>query len=659
MRRLFTSILTLLCTLAVMAEGWPANYKGVMLQGFYWDSYDASKWTKLESQADELARYFSLIWIPQSGKCLESYNVMGYTPYYYFDQNSSFGTEQELRSMIATFKQKGLGTIADVVINHHNTDGWFGFPKETYKGTTYQLQPSDIVANDDGGTTATEALKEGVSLSQNNDEGEDWSGMRDLDHKSTNVQNIVKAYEQFLLNDLGYTGFRYDMVKGFAGSHVADYNTAAGVEYSVGEYWDGNASTVKSWIANARRKSAAFDFPFRYTVRDAINQGNWTKLAGSSLISDTDYRQLAVTFVENHDTEKRTSANQDPITSDTLAANAFLLAMPGTPCVFFTHWIDCKQDIKAMIDVRKAAGITSGSTYTNLHSTALDFINTVSGTNGQLAVRLTSYSPIPAYDNDDFVKVLEGKHYAYYLSRNTETPWADKADGEYDKAFQVTLSAVSADKNAEVVYTTDGSTPTATNGTTVTSGTKINISADCTLKVGLLTAGTVKKVITREYTLSKFKPYTIKVYVNADEAGWDVSSGVNYWTWGGDGTHGAASSWPGDNVTATESVNGKNWFWKEYTINKDDDVVDFVFSTGSGTPQTEDVTNINKTSYILISASTDSKGHNLCNVTTTGIATVKGSATTTDSWYTLQGVKIEKPATKGIYIHNGHKVVVR
>ena len=659
MRRLFTSILTLLCTLAVMAEGWPANYKGVMLQGFYWDSYDASKWTKLESQADELARYFSLIWIPQSGKCLESYNVMGYTPYYYFDQNSSFGTEQELRSMITTFKQKGLGTIADVVINHHNTDGWFGFPKETYKGTTYQLQPSDIVANDDGGTTTTEALKEGVSLSQNNDEGEDWSGMRDLDHKSTNVQNIVKAYEQFLLNDLGYTGFRYDMVKGFAGSHVADYNTAAGVEYSVGEYWDGNASTVKSWIANAQRKSAAFDFPFRYTVRDAINQGNWTKLAGSSLISDTDYRQLAVTFVENHDTEKRTSANQDPIKSDTLAANAFLLAMPGTPCVFFTHWIDCKQDIKAMIDVRKAAGITSGSTYTNLRSTALDFINTVSGTNGQLAVRLTSYSPIPAYDNDDFVKVLEGKHYAYYLSRNTETPWADKADGEYDKAFQVTLSAVSADKNAEVVYTTDGSTPTATNGTTVTSGTKINISADCTLKVGLLTAGTVKKVITREYTLSKFKPYTIKVYVNADEAGWDVSSGVNYWTWGGDGTHGAASGWPGDNVTATESVNGKNWFWKEYTINKDDDVVDFVFSTGSGTPQTEDVTNINKTSYILISASTDSKGHNLCNVTTTGIATVKGSATTTDSWYTLQGVKIEKPATKGIYIHNGHKVVVR
>ena len=44
---------------------------------------------------------------------------------------------------------------------------------------------------------------------------------------------------KYLVDDLGYTGFRYDMVKGYDGSHVADYNQAAGVEYSVGEYWDG------------------------------------------------------------------------------------------------------------------------------------------------------------------------------------------------------------------------------------------------------------------------------------------------------------------------------------------------------------------------------------------------------------------------------------
>ena len=69
MKRLFTSLLITLTTLTTMAQGWPAEYKGVMLQGFYWDSYADSKWTNLESQADELSQFFDLIWVPQSGYC--------------------------------------------------------------------------------------------------------------------------------------------------------------------------------------------------------------------------------------------------------------------------------------------------------------------------------------------------------------------------------------------------------------------------------------------------------------------------------------------------------------------------------------------------------------------------------------------------------------
>ena len=73
------------------AIGWPADYQGVMLQGFYWDSYDDTKWTNLEAQADELSKYFKLIWIPNSGKCA----YMGYMPQYWFTtHNSAFGTEE-------------------------------------------------------------------------------------------------------------------------------------------------------------------------------------------------------------------------------------------------------------------------------------------------------------------------------------------------------------------------------------------------------------------------------------------------------------------------------------------------------------------------------------------------------------------------------------
>ena len=40
-----------------------------------------------------------------------------------------------------------------------------------------------------------------------------------------------------------------------------------------------------------------------------------------------------------------------------------------------------------------------------------------------------------------------------------------------------------------------------------------------------------------------------------------------------------------------------------------------------------------------------------------GITTVGETVVDSDAWYTLQGVKVQKP-TKGIYIHNNRKVVI-
>lgn len=102
MKKFYLSLVALLATTHMFAQGWPAKYDGVMLQGFYWDSYRDSKWTNLESQADELSQYFKLVWIPQSAYC--GGKSMGYNDLYWFSNyNSSFGTESELRSLIKTF----------------------------------------------------------------------------------------------------------------------------------------------------------------------------------------------------------------------------------------------------------------------------------------------------------------------------------------------------------------------------------------------------------------------------------------------------------------------------------------------------------------------------------------------------------------------------
>lgn len=533
----------------VYAQGWPANYGGVMLQGFYWNSYDDTNWTNLKSQVNDFADNFSLVWLPQSGKCLGNSQTMGYKPYYYFNQNSSFGTEAELRDLIKTFKGKGIGMVADVVVNHHDTDGWFTFPAEVYKGVTYQFKSTDIVANDDKGKTAKEATKQGISLSKNNDEGEDWDGCRDLDHKSQNVQTIIKAYLKYLKDDLGYTGFRYDMVKGFSGSHVADYNKSVGVEYSVGEYWDSNAR-IQSWINATLKNSAAFDFQFRYNVRDAINSNNWAALKSTNnLINDKNWRQYAVTFVENHDMEYRSSSEQqDPIRRDTLAANAYLLAMPGTPCVFFTHWLEYKDEIGAMISARKVAGITNMSDYEVKVATSAYYAVNVNKTLYAAVGRLDKMENPGA----DWQKVLSGYHYAYFLNKSLETAFVDKASGIRDNSFKVKLIAVSKDASAKLVYTTDGTAPTA-KSKQVASGDEITISSDCVLKVGLLVGGSVKGIITRNYTIQHVEEgpdafetpapgYTYNAYFVAP-ATW--KNEVKCWAWTKTANY-TGGTWPGE-----------------------------------------------------------------------------------------------------------------
>ena len=215
MRRLYSTLMFCFVAIVAMAQGWPENYKGVMLQGFSWDSFVDTQWTNLESQADELSGYFDLIWVPQSGNCNSTYNQMGYTPVYYFNQNSSFGTEAQLRQMIKTFKEKNVGIIADVVVNHRNNMGvngsWVDYPAEEYNGVTYQMLSTDICGNDDAYKDNTGkwvyptrdwATQNGYSLSANNDSGEDWGGCRDLDHSSENVQKIIKVYLKYLLNDI-------------------------------------------------------------------------------------------------------------------------------------------------------------------------------------------------------------------------------------------------------------------------------------------------------------------------------------------------------------------------------------------------------------------------------------------------------------------------
>ena len=682
-RTLLLFSLCQLFTLGSWSQGWPSQYGGVMLQAFYWDSFNDTQWSLLESQADELAGTFDLVWLPQSGNC--GGQSMGYDDLYWFtDYNSSFGNEAQLRSLINTYKAKGIKTIADVVINHRRSNnGWFGFPSETYKGVTYSMSSKDVCSNDDNGKAQTEAKRLGVELG-NADTGEGWDGMRDLDHKSTNVQNTVKAYLGFLKNDLGYAGFRYDMVKGYSASFTGQYNTSSNPEFSVGECWDGT-NTIRNWIngtkVNDVIQSAAFDFQFKYVVRNAVDNRAWSRLSTqndgnwpliSSNFDQGQYRRYAVTFVENHDTEVRPDGSSNgPLKSDTLAANAYMLAMPGTPCVFMKHWQKYPTDIKAMVAARKAAGVNNESSYLPFRS-AVAYYATVTKTNNEN--RLLSVVGNVALNEENidpelWVKVLEGYHYAYYFPTSMETAYADLPTGIYVGEQKVRLSAVTTTKDAQLVYTTDGTSPTASS-TKVANGTLIKIPVGTTtLKVAMLKGNAVSGMVTRTYTVSEapIEGTVIPDFCKVNdgevcaffEAPNTWTQTVTCWAWdtNANNVNYTGGNWPGVNcVRLGKSPNG-NTVWKWTFTEKDfqgtagaaKQPTHIIFSN-NGSPQTADLDFKNAGYYTE---------EGLFGIVESGIEGILADKPANAVIYTLDGRRVTSITRPGIYIQNKKKIIIR
>ena len=347
MKRFITLSAVVLFSISTAFSQAPANSNAVMLQGFYWDSNDETSWNKLCELSGELSGNFDIVWLPPSGWAGDYPPNTGYMPIRWCDQNSTWGAANTLKQLIATLKSNGCRAMADIVVNHKNDNGiapYLSFyPEDFGSYGIWQLGLSDIVSNDDapGGTGET-------------DDGQGFDGARDLDHKSTNVQNTVKAYLKWLKDKMGYDAWRYDMVKGFRADVIGQYNDEANAYMSVGEHWSGDGE-IKTWIDYTGKKSAAFDFPLKYDgLRDGLASGNYGNMA-RGIAFDPNYRRYAVTFVDNHDTYRDGSK----YLGDVLQAYAFLMSSPGIPCVFYPHWKDNKTAINDMIKARKSIGMTN------------------------------------------------------------------------------------------------------------------------------------------------------------------------------------------------------------------------------------------------------------------------------------------------------------
>lgn len=381
--------------------GVPSEYEGVMLQAFYWDSqslttYSNTKYSSLANYIDEIGDVFDLVWFPPSGNG----SGVGYYTKCYSNLNSAWGNKSQLQSLISTLHSHGCKAIADIVINHHqSSNGWAkGFSNNYFdEYGTFKITSEYICAGDEA---FTDSKSDSRSLAHGNaDTGTNDAGCRDLDHTQTYVQQMCEAYTKWMINTIGFDGFRYDMTRGYAGSYLSQYNLASKPFFSVSEFWMDDVSSVKAHLESTSYNTLAFDFPLKAKIKSWGGGSSYSYLKNQGLRSQG-LSRFAVTFIDNHDTFHR-SDNKDAefIAYNTnlankreeiLAANAYILMLPGVPCVFWPHWYTFRTEINGLISVRKAAGIHSESEVIEETATANSYSATIKGHKGNVILRMGS-----------------------------------------------------------------------------------------------------------------------------------------------------------------------------------------------------------------------------------------------------------------------------
>ncbi len=416
--------------------GVPAECEDVMLQAFYWDSYKPqtgtdskygrTKWIDLLKDTAAINANFDVVWFPPSAKA-DGTESVGYNHKKLSNQNSSWGTKGSLVKLIDALHAGNTKVLADIVINHRaNKSNWCDFEEDTFgEGYgSFQLTEAHICSDDECFTKSSSTCY-GSTTHGAKDTGSNFDGLRDLDHSNAYVQDWAKTYLRWMLDSMKYDGFRHDMTLGFHGQYLGMYNEAARPYLSVSELWEGIARQ-KQHLVECNYNTMVFDFQQKYVLHRAIVGGSYSLLLkNTNSFRGQGLERYAVTFIDNHDTFERDSYGSNQFggqycdlsnattKSNILQAHAYLMAMPGVPCVFWPHWKSYQNEINAMIAVRKAAGIHSESVVLEETSANRAYSATVQGHKCKVIVRVgknrDKNTPV------GYTKKVEGTDYAMYI----------------------------------------------------------------------------------------------------------------------------------------------------------------------------------------------------------------------------------------------------
>jgi len=350
------------CSLFILFFG--IGNTGVLMQGFYWDVPKGGGWyNTLYSEAKELKDVgFTAIWFPSPLKGMGGGYSMGYDAFDHYDLGeyeqkgtveTRFGNIKELKNAVKRYRSLGMDVYVDTVMNHMGggdleenpetgTETWTKF---IYPHGKFEKNWEHFVNND-----SDDCYK---------DPGFCGTWGPELCNENRYVSKELKKWGKWLSSEIGFNGYRIDAAACIGPDFLSSWITETGNKFTVGEYWDANRNTLAHWVNAVGNKASAFDFSLFYTLKEMCNDtsGNFDmkRLYHAGLVGINPMK--AVTFVENHDTDK-----QDPIVSDKMLAYAYTLTGEGYPTVFWKDYYNynLKSKIAPLVWIHE--NLAGGST---------------------------------------------------------------------------------------------------------------------------------------------------------------------------------------------------------------------------------------------------------------------------------------------------------